>query len=236
MSADAETLRPRILLVEDEPAIVDAVEYNLVAQGFQVEIARDGESALDAAHEEYDAVLLDLILPRLSGLEVCRRIRKRSTVPILMLTARADELDRVQGLAAGADDYIAKPFSTAELIERIRANIRRTQMERTSAAAAATREVGHLRLDLANQTARVDGRAVELTQSEFRLLSLLASEPERAFSRREIVEGLWQSSHTGGGRTCDVHVKNLRRKIETDPSHPERIVTVRGIGYMLRAV
>lgn len=200
-----------------------------------MDVVADGETALKAAHEDYDAVLLDVILPRLSGFEVCRRIREGSTVPILMLTARTDELDRVRGLAAGADDYIAKPFSTPELIERIRANIRRTQMERNTAVGA-TRRVGDLQFNLAGQTARVDGRSVDLTPSEFKLLVLLAGKPDRAFSRGEIIAHLWQSTHVGTRRTCDVHVKNLRRKIERDPSQPQRLLTVRGVGYMFRAV
>jgi DNA-binding response OmpR family regulator len=223
-----------ILLVEDEEAIADALAFSLANEGFQVATAADGESALEHRIADYDVVILDLNLPRLSGIEVCRRIRRSSIVPILMLTARTGELDRVLGLEVGADDYVPKPFSTAELVSRVRALLRRTEMERTNRTAL--REIGALRLNLAEQTAWIGEREVPLTQSEFRLLSLLASEPERAFGRREIVEQLWRSDHVGSQRTCDVHVKNLRRKIERDPAHPQRIVTVRGVGYMLRAV
>jgi two-component system response regulator RegX3 len=172
------------------------------------------------------------MLPKLSGLEVCRRIRARSVVPVMMLTARTAEIDRVVGLEAGADDYVSKPFSMAELISRVRAILRRRSLDRD--VNGSVREVGPLRLDLLGQTLVVDGRVVDVTPSEFRILALLARQPDRAVSRREIVEHLWRSQHVGDERTCDVHVKNLRRKIERDPARPERLVTVRGVGYMLR--
>ena len=222
----------RILLVEDELAIADAVEYTLESEGYDVAVLADGDAAARAPHDEYDLVILDLMLPKLSGLEVCRRIRAHSIVPILMLTARTGETDRVLGLEAGADDYVPKPFSMSELVSRVRAALRRRAMDR--GAAEATRTIGSLELDLLQQTVSVDGRRIVVTPSEFRLLSLLAREPERAISRREIVEHLWRSTHVGDERTCDVHVKNLRRKIERDPAHPKRLVTVRGVGYMLR--
>src|SRR5262249_55874607 len=160
-------------------------------------------------------LILDVMLPKLSGVEACRRIRERSIVPVVMLTARSAELDRVLGLEAGADDYVPKPFSMPELVSRVRAILRRRSLDRE--VAMLTREVGGLRLDLAQQTLLVDGRVTDVTPSEFRLLALLAREPDHAFTRGEIVEHLWHSSHVGGARTCDVHVKNLRRKIERDP-------------------
>ena len=224
---------PRILLAEDDAAIADAVSYAFGSEGFSVDVVVDGDGAVSSAVDDYDVVILDVMLPKLSGLEACRRIRARSVVPVVMLTARTAEVDRVLGLEAGADDYVSKPFSMTELISRVRAILRRRALDRD--AVASVRDVGSLRLDLLQQTVEADGRRVDVTPSEFRLLALLAREPERAFSRREIVEHLWRSSHVGDRRTCDVHVKNLRRKIERDPARPERLVTVRGVGYMLRA-
>jgi two-component system response regulator RegX3 len=223
----------RILLAEDDPAIADAVSYAFGSEGFDVDVVFDGDDAAAAAVDDYDVVILDVMLPKLSGLEACRRIRARSAVPVLMLTARTAEVDRVLGLEAGADDYVSKPFSMTELISRVRAILRRRALDRD--AVSSVRAVGALRLDFLHQTVEADGRRVEVTPSEFRILALLALEPERAFSRGEIVEHLWRSSHVGDRRTCDVHVKNLRRKIERDPARPERLVTVRGVGYMLRA-
>jgi two-component system response regulator RegX3 len=224
---------PRILLAEDDAAIADAVSYAFGSEGFSVDVVGDGEGAVSSAVDDYDVVILDVMLPKLSGLEACRRIRARSVVPVVILTARTAEVDRVLGLEAGADDYVSKPFSMTELISRVRAILRRRALDRD--AVSSVRDVGSLRLDLLHQTVEADGRRVDVTPSEFRLLALLALEPERAFSRREIVEHLWRSSHVGDRRTCDVHVKNLRRKIERDPARPERLVTVRGVGYMLRA-
>jgi len=223
----------RILIAEDEPAIAEAVAYAFGAEGFDVDIVVDGDEAVNAKVDDYDVLILDVMLPKLSGLEACRRIRERSIVPVVMLTARTAELDRVLGLEAGADDYVSKPFSMPELISRVRAILRRRSLDR--GAVGMTREVGGVRLDLVQQTLVVDGRPVDVTPSEFRLLELLAREPERAFSRVEIVEHLWRSAHVGDERTCDVHVKNLRRKIERNSAKPERLVTVRGVGYMLRA-
>jgi len=225
---------PRILIAEDETAIAEAVAYALSAEGFGVDIVGDGDAAVKADVDDYAVLILDVMLPKLSGVEACRRIRERSIVPVVMLTARSAELDRIIGLDAGADDYVSKPFSMAELVSRVRAILRRRSLDRTAGGMA--REVGGVRLDLVQQAVLVDGRRVETTPSEFRLLELLAREPERAITREEIVEHLWRSPHVGAARTCDVHVKNVRRKIERDPARPERLVTVRGIGYMLRAV
>jgi two-component system response regulator RegX3 len=222
----------RILVVEDEEAIADAIEFGLVGDGYAVDVVGDGESAVRAGLEAYDVVLLDVMLPKLSGYEVCRRIRERSIVPVVMLTARSAEIDRVLGLEVGADDYVAKPFSMPELLGRIRAILRRRAMDRSERVAVL--ELDGLLLDLVERTVRVDGQPVELTPLEFRLVALLASAPGQAFSRRAIVEHLWRSSYAGSQRTCDVHVKNVRQKIERDPSRPERLVTVRGVGYMLR--
>jgi two-component system response regulator RegX3 len=225
----------RILVVDDEPAIVDAVSYALRSEGFDVESRHDGEGALEAALQNgFDLMILDLRLPGLSGIEVCRRLRAASQIPILILSARDAEVDRVLGLEAGADDYVTKPFSLAELVSRVRAIFRRRNLDRSSANARRT--IGGLGLDLISHQVVVDGTAVELTPSEFRLLALLAGDPGRVFSRREIMQHLWDSSYVGDERACDVHVSKLRRKIEPDPANPTRVVTVRGAGYRLDAV
>jgi two-component system response regulator RegX3 len=222
----------RILIVEDEPAIADAVGYALEAEGFEVELADDGNVALERTRAEpYDLLVLDLLLPGLSGVEVCRRIREESPVPILMLTAKDGEVDRVLGLEVGADDYVTKPFSMPELVARVRALLRRRELDTRQPVAKL--HVGELELDLAKHEAWVGGEQVWLTASELKLLALLAGEPGRVFSRQEIMQHLWDSSHVDGGRACDLHVSNIRRKIERDPSRPERLVTVRGAGYKL---
>jgi two-component system, OmpR family, response regulator RegX3 len=225
----------RILVVDDEPAIVDAVTYALRASGFEVDTFGDGESALEAARRDgYDVLVLDVRLPGLSGIEICRRLRSESDVPILILTAMDAEVDRVLGLEAGADDYVTKPFSVAELVSRVRAILRRRELDR--AAGGGVRRVGSLELDVHRHEVRIDGRAIRLTPSEFRLLAFLAQEPERVYSRREIMQHLWDSTYVGDQRACDIHVSNVRRKIEGAPGRPQRLVTVRGVGYKLLAV
>jgi two-component system response regulator RegX3 len=192
----------------------------------------DGETALNRARSDsFDAVILDVVLPGRPGTDVCRELRAESSVPILMLTARTTELDRVVGLELGADDYVPKPFSVAELVARVRAILRRRELDRS--LRSDLRRVGGLELDFRRHEVRVDGRTVELTPMEFRLLAVLADEPERAFGRRELVRQLWESDYVGDERACDAHVVNLRRKIERDPAEPERLVTVRGVGYKL---
>jgi two-component system, OmpR family, response regulator RegX3 len=225
----------RILVVDDEPAIVDAVTYALRASGFEVDTFGDGESALEAARSDsYDVLVLDVRLPGLSGIEICRRLRGESDVPILILTAMDAEVDRVLGLEAGADDYVTKPFSVAELVSRVRAILRRRELDR--AAGGGIRRVGSLELDVNRHEVRIDGRTIRLTPSEFRLLAFLAQEPEHVYTRREIMQHLWDSTYVGDQRACDIHVSNLRRKIEEMPGRPQRLVTVRGVGYKLLAV
>jgi two-component system, OmpR family, response regulator RegX3 len=226
----------RILVVDDEPAIVDAVTYALRASGFEVDTFGDGESALEAARSKdgYDVLVLDVRLPGLSGIEICRRLRSESDVPILILTAMDAEVDRVLGLEAGADDYVTKPFSVAELVSRVRAILRRRELDR--AAGGGIRRVGSLELDVNRHEVQIDGKTIRLTPSEFRLLAFLAQEPERVYSRREIMQHLWDSTYVGDQRACDIHVSNLRRKIEEAPGRPQRLVTVRGVGYKLLAV
>ena len=225
----------RILIVEDEPAIAEAVEYALKSEGYEVEAVDDGNAALTQAREQaYDLLVLDLMLPGLSGVEVCRRLRVESAVPILMLTAKDGEVDRVLGLEVGADDYVTKPFSVPELVARVRALLRRRELDTRQAIAKL--RVGGLELDLAKHQARLDGEQIPLTAFELKLLTLLAGEPERVFSRGEIMRHLWASSYAGDERACDLHISNIRRKIERDPARPERLVTVRGSGYKLQPV
>jgi len=226
----------RILIADDEQDIVDTLLYALSAEGYEVDAVSDGEAALEAAQREpYDMIVLDIAMPRLSGTEVCRRLRTKSIVPIMMLTARDAELDRVLGLEVGADDYVTKPFSVAEFVGRVHAILRRRDFERT-AMAGAVREIGGLRIDLARYRVEIDGVPVQLTRSELKLLVYLAERPEQVYSREQVMEHLWDTLYVGDARACDVHVHNLRQKIETDPSHPTRLVTVREVGYKLVAV
>jgi two-component system response regulator RegX3 len=212
---------------------VDAISYALEGEGYDVESRNDGEAALGAAlAEPFDLIVLDLMLPRISGTEVCRRLRGESDVPILMLTAKDSEADRVLGLEIGADDYVAKPFSVAELVSRVRAILRRRALDRAGRGYAFKR-VGSLTLDLTRHKVSVGDDELQLTPSEFRLLALLAEEPERVYSRREIMQHLWESTYVGDERACDIHISNLRRKLEAVPDEPQWIVTVRGIGYKL---
>ena len=222
----------RILVAEDEPAILDAVAYTLRGEGYDVETAEDGEGALEhAGRGDFDLLILDLMLPRLSGTEVLRRVRSTSALPVIVLTARGAEADRVLGLEIGADDYVTKPFSMAELVSRVRALLRRRELDRGGAAGPI--QVGGLELDPDRHRVVVDGTPQHVTRSEFKLLALLASEPERAFSRRELMQHLWESEYVGDQRACDIHISNLRRKVERDPARPQRIATVRGVGYKL---
>ena len=194
-------MSPRVLIAEDEAAIADAVAYALRAEGFEVDTVEDGERALETARADgYDVVLLDLMLPGISGLEVCRRVRAESAVPVVMLTARNAEVDRVLGLEAGADDYVVKPFSMPELVSRVRAILRRRALDRGEPPAL---RVGGLTIDLVRHTVRLDDRPIELTASEFKLLALFAQEPDRVFSRRELMQHLWDSTYVGDKRAGD---------------------------------
>jgi DNA-binding response OmpR family regulator len=223
-----------ILLVDDEDAVQKLLAYPLEREGFRVLQARDGEDALRMfGQERVDLVVLDLMLPKLDGLEVCRRLRGRSTVPIIMLTARDDELDKVVGLELGADDYITKPFSIREFRSRVRALLRRASL----GSQADGRDVigtGGLEIDLARRAVAVDGRPVELTYVEFELLRTMAARPGRVFTRQALLESLWGDYAYREPRTIDVHVRHLREKLEDDPREPALIQTVRGVGYRLR--
>ena len=222
-----------VLVVDDDPGVLDVVAFTLRREGFDVDEECDGARALEAARtRDYDIVILDVMLPQMSGTEVCRALRAESDVPIVMLTARDAERDRVLGLELGADDYVTKPFSSAELLSRVRAILRRRDLDRANGASA-VRTLGGLHLDLVRHEVTVDGEPVRLTLSEFKVLSLLAEQPERVISRRELMQHLWASDHVGDEHACEVHVSNLRRKIERDPTRPQRLVTVRGLGYKL---
>jgi two-component system response regulator RegX3 len=223
----------RVLVVDDEPALLDAVGYALRSEGFEVETATDGEDALHTLTDDrIELVVLDIMLPRLSGIEVCRRMREASDVPIILLSARDAEVDRVLGLESGADDYVTKPFSMPELLSRVRAVLRRRDLD-LAAGGSSVRRIGHLEIDPVRHVVRADGQLVRLTPSEFKLLALLAGEPERVFTRREIMQHLWDSSYVGDQRACDIHMSNLRRKLERDPESPQQLITVRGVGYKL---
>jgi DNA-binding response OmpR family regulator len=223
-----------ILLVEDEESVQKLLAFPLERDGFQVLQARDGEEAIELfGRHDVDLVVLDLMLPKVDGLEVCRRLRAGSAVPIIMLTARDDELDKVLGLELGADDYITKPFSIREFRSRVRALLRRAQL-RPTAGPANVIEVDGVRIDLARRAVAVRGEPVQLTYLEFELLRTLAAQPGRVHTRQMLLETLWGGAAYRDPRTIDVHVRHLREKIERDPSDPEYLFTVRGVGYRFR--
>ena len=235
-----------ILVVEDDLTLLETLEYNLRGEGYRVIIAADGLAALNVAREQGpDLVVLDVMLPRLDGFEVCRILRRETSVPILMLTARADEVDRVVGLEVGADDYLTKPFSMRELLARVKALLRRVRLSREDALAAlssggaggpgapAARQLafGDLVMDLDRHEVLLRGEALHLKPKEFELLLFLARHKGVALSRDLLLERVWGWDYGGGSRTVDVHVSWLREKVEVDPTNPQRIVTVRGVGY-----
>jgi two-component system, OmpR family, response regulator len=224
-----------ILLVDDEDSVQKLLAYPLEREGFRVLQARDGEEALTRfAAEEVDLVVLDIMLPKLDGLEVCKRLRAESEVPIIMLTARDDELDKVLGLELGADDYITKPFSIREFRSRVRALLRRAAAARQPGQDGEMITVGELAITPARRTVEARGEKVQLTYVEFELLRILASHPGRVYSRRMLLEALWGGADYREPRTIDVHVRHLREKLERDPAAPEYILTVRGVGYRFR--
>jgi two-component system OmpR family response regulator len=227
-----------ILVVEDDRNLQEVLEYNLRKEGYSVLTASDGVQALDAARNgRPDLVILDIMLPRIDGLEVCRILRGEMTMPILMLTAKTDEVDRVVGLEIGADDYVTKPFSMRELVARVRAMLRRAEMMPQPAASPtdgptpSSVTVGDLHIDFARHDVSLRGSRVELSPKEFDLLAFLASNRGRVFSRDELLEKVWGYDYSGDTRTVDVHVSWLRRKVEDDPAYPRRLVTVRSVGY-----
>jgi two-component system response regulator RegX3 len=228
----------KILVADDEPSVRESVGYALKQEGFEVTIAADGDDADSklGAEVDFDLLVLDIMMPGKSGLDLCRDVRSRSPVPIILLTAKDAEVDKVVGLEVGADDYVTKPFSVRELLGRVRAQLRRRELDRDVEGEAETSkgiEAGEVTIDLARHLVTVRGEPVNLTRSEFQVLRLLAENPGQVFSRLEIMEELWQSEFSGDVRACDVHISNLRQKIERDPQDPELVLTVRGIGYKL---
>ena len=229
--SEASAALPTILVVEDEPSLAETVQYSLQREGFTVVAVEDGERAMDRFRAERPAlVLLDLMLPKLSGLDVCRLIRAESTVPIVILTAKDGEADKVAGLELGADDYVTKPFSMRELVSRIRAQLRRAGMSGDRRSDDVLRG-GPVELDVARHEARVRGDPVKLTPKEFELLEVFLDRRGRLLTRDFLISEVWGPDYFGDTKTLDVHVKRLRQKLEMDPHQPVHLVTVRGLGY-----
>jgi DNA-binding response OmpR family regulator len=226
---------PRILLVDDEQPIQTLLSFPLQRDGYEVVAVSDGQEALSRFSEQaFDLVVLDLMLPKVDGLEVCRRLRARSPVPIIMLTAKSEEIDKVLGLELGADDYITKPFSMREFRSRVKAALRRAGMARTDRDGDAPLEVRELRIDPAKRAVSLRGDVVPTTFVEFEILSALASSPGRVFTRDMLLTRVWGDSAYRDPRTVDVHIRHLREKLEADAKEPEYIFTVRGVGYRFR--
>jgi len=232
-------MKNSILIVEDEKALRETLEYNLTNEGYEVETSADGLEAFQKAHNgNYSLILLDIMLPGMDGFEICRKIRAEKNTPILMLTARDDEIDRIVGLEVGADDYMSKPFSMRELLARVKAMLRRVRLmqEETTPAAVEppSKEVltfGDLVIDSIRREVRINNENLELKPKEFELLHYLALNRGRALSRDKILEDVWGWDYMGESRTVDVHMRWLRQKIEIDPGQPSRLITVRGAGY-----
>jgi DNA-binding response OmpR family regulator len=233
--ASANEASVRILLVDDEHSVQTLLTYPLLKDGYEVISAHDGREALDRfAQQRFDLVVLDIMLPKLDGIEVCRRLRSRSQVPIIMLTAKDDEIDKVLGLEMGADDYITKPFSVREFRSRVRAALRRSEMLRARAGAEEPIVAGQMEIDFERRAVTVRGQDVRLTYVEFEILAALASSPGRVLTREALLEQVWGDSAFRDPRTIDVHIRHLREKIERDPRRPEYLLTVRGVGYRFR--
>jgi len=229
----------RILVVEDDETLLDVLRYNLAKEGYDVVSAVDGVQALELARSERpDLIILDIMLPKLDGFEVCRILRKDMTIPILMLTAKVEEVDKVLGLGIGADDYMTKPFSVRELLARVRAMLRRTELLKEKPSfeeedVPPMIKVGDLAVDLARHQVSLGDSILDLSPKEFELLVFLARNRGRAFTRDYLLEKVWGYDYVGDTRTVDVHIRWLRRKLEADPAHPQRLLTVRGFGYKL---
>ena len=226
---------PRILLVDDEHSVQKLLSYPLRKEGYEVVSALDGREALDRVRDgSFDLVVLDVMLPKVDGFDVCRQIRARSTVPIIMLTAKAEEIDKVLGLELGADDYITKPFSMREFRSRVKAVLRRAELARDGDGGQESLEDGDLRIDFDKRAVTIRDEAVRLTYVEFEILTALARSPGRVFSRSQLLDRVWGDSAYRDPRTVDVHIRHLREKLERDPKTPELLLTVRGVGYRYR--
>ncbi len=222
-----------VLVVDDEKTLVKALTFNLEKEGFRVEQAYDGEEALKKVFAlKPDIVVLDLMLPQVDGFEVCRQIRKKTDVPIIMLTARGEDIDKVLGLELGADDYLTKPFNSRELVARIKAILRRSIFREEETKKIA--QIGNLQVDLLQHRVRLDGKDISLTSKEFALLSFLVANAGNVYSREQLLEQVWGYDYYGDVRTVDVHIRHLREKLEQDPGNPKLILTVWGTGYKIR--
>jgi two-component system OmpR family response regulator len=225
----------KILVVEDDQTLLKVLEYNLVKEGYAVVAAADGVTGLETAREQKPAlIILDIMLPKMSGLEVCRILRKEMTVPILMLTARDDEVDKIAGLDMGADDYITKPFGMRELLARVRAALRRTEIQ-SKPLQTGILSFGDIKLDTARHIVTKGSETLNLTLKEFDLMAFLTTNKGLVFSRDQLLEKVWGYEYAGDTRTVDVHVRWLREKIEDNPDEPKHLITVRGVGYKLEA-
>ncbi|MEW8977057.1 MAG: response regulator transcription factor [Symbiobacterium sp.] len=226
---------PLILVVDDEQAITDLIEIHLLSEGYRVRKAASGAEALRIVREEHpDLVILDIMMPGMDGLEVCREIRRERNVPILMLSAKSEDVDKILGLKIGADDYLTKPFNPLELMARVKAQLRRyLTLNPASARQPDVITVGGVEIDRAGRSVTKDGREVDLTPTEFEILLLLASHPGRVFSSEEIFERVWKERYFQSNNTVMVHIRRLREKVEDDPSHPTLIKTVWGVGYKI---
>ncbi|MEY2969585.1 MAG: hypothetical protein RIQ64_2212 [Actinomycetota bacterium] len=231
-AAAANSTTQTVLVVEDEESFIEALQIGLKREGFRVEVARDGLQALDLFDIiRPDLVLLDVMLPKVSGVDVCRQLRKRSQVPIIMVTAKAAEIDTVVGLEVGADDYIAKPYRLRELVARMRAVLRRAPLDRAGELTEATLVVGDVQLDPDQHEVVIRGERVSLPLKEFELLHILLANAGRVLPRETLIDRVWGNDYVGDTKTLDVHIKRLRAKIEDDPGSPQKIVTIRGLGY-----
>ena len=221
----------RILLVEDEESLAESIRYSLEREGYAVSVAVDGRAAIERFRADHpDLIVLDLMLPELSGLDVCRMIRQESTVPIVMVTAKDSEADKVTGLELGADDYVTKPFSVRELVSRVRAHLRRVRMQ-PNGDQQDRLSGGRVVMDVGRHEVTVDGRTTAMPPKEFDLLELFLRRKGRLLTREHLIEEVWGYDYVGDTKTLDVHVKRIRQKIESDPHDPEHLVTVRGLGY-----
>lgn len=225
----------RVLVVDDEKLIVKGIRFSLEQDGMEVTCAYDGEEALTFAREQqFDIILLDIMLPKLSGFEVCQQIREFSNVPIIMLTAKGDDMDKILGLEYGADDYITKPFNILEVKARIKAIIRRTAKQEKKADTAGRIQAGDMTIERDNRRVYIEGREINLTAKEFDVLELLATHPNQVYSREKLLTMVWGADYPGDARTVDVHIRRLREKVETNSSEPKYVHTKWGVGYYLK--